>query len=85
MCQLETDERILREKAEAALAKYKVHAVVANALHTRYQHVDVYTPPGEEGSQCRRILHSEELGLEENLMAMLARMHLDKISRSAES
>ncbi len=32
---LETDQRILIDKARAALDNYNVHAVVANILHTR--------------------------------------------------
>jgi hypothetical protein len=36
---LETDEKILMDKAGGALDKYKVHAVVANLLHTRKDRV----------------------------------------------
>lgn len=41
--QLETDERILEEKATAALRRYNVDAVVANVLHTRYDVVRVFS------------------------------------------
>lgn len=39
--QLETDSKILLEKADMALKKYKVHMVVANELSTRKEKVVV--------------------------------------------
>lgn len=39
--QLETDSKILLEKADMALKKYKVHMVVANELSTRKEEVVV--------------------------------------------
>lgn len=44
--QLETDSKILLEKAIMALKKYKMHAVVANELLTRKEVVTVVTDNG---------------------------------------
>lgn len=44
--QLETDIKILLEKADMALKKYKMHAVVANELWTRKEEVVVVTSDG---------------------------------------
>ena len=44
--QLETDSKILIEKATKALRKYKVHAVVANELSTRKEEVVVVSSSG---------------------------------------
>mmetsp|Transcript_28855 Transcript_28855/g.73616 ORF Transcript_28855/g.73616 Transcript_28855/m.73616 type:complete len:346 (-) Transcript_28855:605-1642(-) len=50
---LETDQSILLNKAAGALSNYGVHAVVANILHTRKDHVLVVSPahalPGPTG------------------------------------
>lgn len=43
MEQLETDTKILLEKADAALKRYKMHMVVANELSTRKEEVTVVT------------------------------------------
>ncbi|XP_022773185.1 phosphopantothenate--cysteine ligase 1-like isoform X2 [Durio zibethinus] len=43
---LETDSKILLEKASMALKKYKMHAVVANELLTRKEEVTVVTNNG---------------------------------------
>ncbi|CAK9173968.1 unnamed protein product [Ilex paraguariensis] len=43
---LETDKEILLEKADMALRKYKMHAVVANELLTRKEEVVVVTSTG---------------------------------------
>jgi phosphopantothenate-cysteine ligase len=45
--QLETDNKILIKKAQAAREKYGMHAVVANELETRKQKVIVVTSEGE--------------------------------------
>lgn len=44
---LETDNKILIKKAQAARDKYGMHAVVANELETRKQKVIVVTSEGE--------------------------------------
>ncbi|XWS23830.1 hypothetical protein CRYUN_Cryun28dG0048900 [Craigia yunnanensis] len=44
--QLETDPKILLEKASAALKKYKMHSVVANELLTRKEEVTVVISNG---------------------------------------
>lgn len=41
--QLETDVKILLEKARAALKKYKMHMVIANELLTRKEEVTLVT------------------------------------------
>ncbi|KAM7514622.1 hypothetical protein LguiA_004205 [Lonicera macranthoides] len=43
---LETDMNILLKKADAALKKYKMHAVVANELFTRKEEVTLVTSSG---------------------------------------
>lgn len=48
---LETDERILVDKASASLRLYGLHAVVANMLHTRKDRVLLVTAPPPTGSQ----------------------------------
>ena len=45
--QLETDNKILFKRAQAAREKYGMHAVVANELETRKQKVIVVTSEGE--------------------------------------
>ncbi|KAJ4849651.1 Phosphopantothenate--cysteine ligase 2 [Turnera subulata] len=44
---LETDTKILLEKADMALKKYKMHMVVANELSTRKEEVTVVSPSGK--------------------------------------
>jgi len=49
---LETDSSVLLRKATAALRSYRVNAVVANMLHTRYQQVQlVTTRTGEDNAE----------------------------------
>lgn len=50
--QLETDVKILLEKANAALKKYKMHMVIANELLTRKEEVTLVT--GNEKIHVRR-------------------------------
>lgn len=45
---LETDQRILEEKARRAIAKYGVHLVVANELTKRYD--ECFLVPGDDGA-----------------------------------
>jgi phosphopantothenate-cysteine ligase len=42
---LETDQTLLRQKAERAVAKYGCHMVIGNLLHTRHEIVNVLKPP----------------------------------------
>jgi hypothetical protein len=46
---LETDQRLLIEKAKKAITEYGVHMVVANELHTRKDVVYLVSPPREDG------------------------------------
>ena len=43
---LETDAKILEQKAKAAIEKYAVDMVVANELKTRRSHVVIYHQDG---------------------------------------
>lgn len=45
--QLETDIKILLEKADNALRKYKMHMVIANELLTRKEEVTVVATDGK--------------------------------------
>lgn len=45
---LETDMAILLQKAQGALNKYGMHAVVANELQSRRTHVTIVTPGSED-------------------------------------
>uniref|UniRef100_A0A7R9VCG3 DNA/pantothenate metabolism flavoprotein C-terminal domain-containing protein n=1 Tax=Chlamydomonas euryale TaxID=1486919 RepID=A0A7R9VCG3_9CHLO len=47
---LETDQALLLDKAAGALARYGVHAVVANLLHTRKDEVYVVTAAPAKGA-----------------------------------
>lgn len=44
---METDKEILLEKADTALKRYKMHAVVANELSTRKEVVILVTDNGK--------------------------------------
>lgn len=75
--QLETDTRILLEKAEAALKKYKMHAVVANELSTRKQEVTVVTSDG-----VTRVCRENEVSdVEKPLIDLLSQIHVEYIER----
>jgi phosphopantothenate-cysteine ligase len=49
---LETDEKILVQKAVGAITKYGVACVVANLLHTRYQSVKLVSSAGAPSGSC---------------------------------
>jgi phosphopantothenate-cysteine ligase len=52
---LETDPDMLLKKARGAVARYGVHLVIANLLHTRYKEVQLVAgaeAPMEEGEEC---------------------------------
>ncbi|KAF8411534.1 hypothetical protein HHK36_004087 [Tetracentron sinense] len=77
---LETDSEILLEKADMALRKYKMHAVVANELLTRKEEVIIVT------SSARISVHregSEDCDDVENpLIKLLVERHSDYIQDS---
>ncbi len=73
---LETDEALLMEKARRALAAGGVHAVVANALHKRYEEVvllrrdgaaEVLTAPADAGAGAGGV--EEALGVAPGVLA----------------
>jgi len=56
---LETDQRLLIEKAKKAITEYGVHMVVANELHTRKDVVYLVTPPQEDGCSEESIRNAQ--------------------------
>jgi phosphopantothenate-cysteine ligase len=78
--QLETDSKILLEKATKALQKYKVHAVVANELLTRKEEVVVVSSSGNV--VVRRDSNKPESIVEDNLIRLLVDRHSTYIKES---
>ncbi|GAB2227319.1 hypothetical protein Droror1_Dr00009135 [Drosera rotundifolia] len=70
---LETDQEILLEKAETALNKYKVHAVVANELSTRKEVVIVVSQSGK--TYIHRDKSQPESDVESPLIDLLVEKH----------
>jgi phosphopantothenate-cysteine ligase len=77
---LETDSKILLEKATKALQKYKVHAVVANELLTRKEEVVVVSSSGNV--VVRRDSNKPESIVEDNLIRLLVDRHSTYIKES---
>ncbi|KAJ7959069.1 phosphopantothenate--cysteine ligase 2-like [Quillaja saponaria] len=77
---LETDSRILLEKADMALKKYKMHAVVANELSTRKEQVVVVT--GNEKVSVRRDKNHPGDDVENPLINLLLERHSTYIEDS---
>lgn len=74
MEQLETDIKILLEKADAALKRYKMHMVVANELSSRKEEVVVVTSNNERISvQRNRTFGFEDV--EDPLIQLLVERH----------
>ncbi|XP_050215106.1 phosphopantothenate--cysteine ligase 2-like [Mercurialis annua] len=70
---LETDSKILLEKAETALRKYKMHMVVANELMTRKEEVTVVT--AEQNIPVRRDKTQPGSDVEKPLIELLIAKH----------
>ncbi|KAL9659344.1 hypothetical protein QQ045_024150 [Rhodiola kirilowii] len=70
---LETDSKILLEKAVMALNKYKMHAVVANELLSRKEEVVVVRPTGNV--TVRRNKDEANGDVENPLIKLLAEAH----------
>ncbi|XP_050234080.1 phosphopantothenate--cysteine ligase 2-like [Mercurialis annua] len=70
---LETDSKILLEKAETALKKYKMHMVVANELMTRKEEVTVVT--AEQNIPVRREKTQPGSDVEKPLIELLIEKH----------
>jgi phosphopantothenate-cysteine ligase len=75
--QLETDPNILLQKAEMALRKYGMNVVVANEL-ANYKDVVVMVTSSGKTTVSRR---SKVDDLEEQLISLLVKMHLDHITQ----
>lgn len=74
---LETDSKILLEKADTALKKYKMHAVVANELLTRKEVVVVVT--GSEKIPVHRDKTVASADVESPLVKLLVEKHSSHI------
>ncbi|KAL9359250.1 hypothetical protein Peur_047373 [Populus x canadensis] len=70
---LETDSKILLEKAEMALKKYRMHMVVANELSTRKEEVTVVT--GNEKILVCRDKTQADSDVEESLVELIVGRH----------
>uniref|UniRef100_A0A7N0VBD3 DNA/pantothenate metabolism flavoprotein C-terminal domain-containing protein n=1 Tax=Kalanchoe fedtschenkoi TaxID=63787 RepID=A0A7N0VBD3_KALFE len=70
---LETDSKILLDKAVMALEKYKVHAVVANELLSRKEEVIVVQPTGNVTVQ--RSKDEADADIENPLIKLLVDAH----------
>ncbi|KAJ6954462.1 phosphopantothenate--cysteine ligase 2-like [Populus alba x Populus x berolinensis] len=70
---LETDSKILLEKAEMALKKYRMHMVVANELSTRKEEVTVVT--GNEKILVCRDKTQADSDVEEPLIELIVGRH----------
>lgn len=77
---LETDSKILLDKAGTALSKYKVHAVVANELLTRKEVVTVVTSNGN--IPVHRDKSQAISDVENPLIELLVTRHSDYIKDS---
>ncbi|CAA7061781.1 unnamed protein product [Microthlaspi erraticum] len=77
---LETDSKILIEKATKALGKYKVHAVVANELSTRKEEVVVVSSSGNVVVRCDS--DKPKSIVEDNLIRLIVDRHSTYIKES---
>ncbi|KAI9989231.1 hypothetical protein PInf_019392 [Phytophthora infestans] len=73
---LETDWDILRKKAKQAIAKYAMHLVIANELHSRFDEVLLIT---DQDERCIT-RPKEEADIESGLMEAVARTHYHYIA-----
>lgn len=85
---LETDDEILRQKAQGAVDKYKVHMVIGNLLESRYDkvwvlHPDTADAEGSDWSMTRvdRPKHADLDALEATLLDLVVEQHFAYISR----
>ncbi|GMH40389.1 hypothetical protein BSKO_08293 [Bryopsis sp. KO-2023] len=73
---LETDENLLLKKAEGAIEKYGVHAVIANILHLRKKTVMVVERSGQQNFSTHRIdLAPSEQCVEVQLVRYVVEIH----------
>lgn len=81
MAQLETDIKILLEKAAMALKKYDMHMVVANELLTRKEEVTVVGKSGNNTIHRDRTQSGADV--EDPLIKFIVERHSDYINSSA--
>lgn len=67
---LETDHDILLKKARSSIAKYGMHCVVANELHSRYEELFLVTQ-----SEELKVKKGDSPEIEEKLALALIKMH----------
>jgi hypothetical protein len=84
---LETDENILRQKADAAVEKYRVNMVIGNILDTRHKQVWVLYPSVEskkayDWKAISRPRNNDTDALEEALLDFVVERHFDFVSRN---
>ncbi|PKA50741.1 Phosphopantothenate--cysteine ligase 2 [Apostasia shenzhenica] len=72
---LETDPEILLQKAEMALGKYQMHAVVANELATYKREVILVTA----NDRIKISKENDDADVEEKLIQLLVEKHMDYI------
>lgn len=82
---LETDQAILRKKADAAVEKYNVNMVIGNILDTRHEQVWVLYPTSDseyDWKSISRPKNSDTDALEEALLNFVVEQHFDFVSRN---
>jgi phosphopantothenate---cysteine ligase (ATP) len=89
---LETDETMLRKKAEQAVKKYGCHMVIGNLLHNRHKRVSILSPvsfqdyfPGkvEEWPMAHVEKHHDESNaLESSIVDFVVQAHFEYISHT---
>lgn len=89
---LETDDSILRQKAERAVQKYGCHMVIGNLLHSRHRKVSVLSPVSfqdyfpskvEEWPMAHIEKQNEESNaLESNIVDFVVQAHFEYISHT---
>jgi phosphopantothenate---cysteine ligase (ATP) len=90
---LETDEAMLRQKAERAVKKYGCHMVIGNLLHNRHHKVSILSPvsfqdyfPGkvEEWpmAHVEKVPDEKSNALESNIVDFVVQAHFEYISHT---
>ncbi|KAF4646786.1 hypothetical protein FOL47_005662, partial [Perkinsus chesapeaki] len=80
---LETDPKILFDKASGAIKKYGVDAVVANVLESRYKELWIVRGPGGEdkGYSTELLTKPDNEDIEVVLVEALERLHSEHIEQ----
>lgn len=82
---LETNEKILLDKARAALDNYKHHWVIANDLNTRKEKVILVSKTEREDIQMTSQELSSGVEIEQRIVARLANLHEQFIKSKQDS